>query len=200
MESARRTPSRWRRCLRVSVSGLMSIVLLIGGGTGWLVRRAHTQRNAVAAIQAAGGQVIYDFQYDHVVFNADGKPKAPRWLVDLVGVDHFAEVLAVRLRMPPKDAGAMLALVGRLTSIECLTVTDPKFGDAELLKLKTLTEVRHLNLKGTAVTDAGLKHINGMTKLKTVVLLRTLVTENGAGRLRGTFPVAMIEWDAPRAP
>ena len=40
----------WRRFLRLSVRGLIVLVLVIGAGLGWLVRSAHIQRDAVAAI------------------------------------------------------------------------------------------------------------------------------------------------------
>jgi hypothetical protein len=45
----------WRRFLRFSVRGLIVLVLVIGVGLGWIVRRAHIQRDAVSAITKAGG-------------------------------------------------------------------------------------------------------------------------------------------------
>jgi hypothetical protein len=50
----------WRRCLRFNVRGLIVVVLVIGVGLGWVVRQAHGQRDAVAAILRAGGVVEYD--------------------------------------------------------------------------------------------------------------------------------------------
>ena len=41
----------WRRFLRFSVRGLIVVVLVIGAGLGWIVRQAHIQRDAVAAIR-----------------------------------------------------------------------------------------------------------------------------------------------------
>ena len=38
----------WRRRLRISVRGLMALVLIVGGGLGWVIHRAHVQRDAVA--------------------------------------------------------------------------------------------------------------------------------------------------------
>jgi hypothetical protein len=35
----------------------MVLVLIVGGGLGWFVRRATVQRDAVEAITAAGGSV-----------------------------------------------------------------------------------------------------------------------------------------------
>jgi hypothetical protein len=53
----------WRRFLRFSVRGLIVLVLVIGAAIGWLVRSAHIQRDAVAAIRAAGGAVKYDWEW-----------------------------------------------------------------------------------------------------------------------------------------
>ena len=41
----------------------MIVVLLLGATLGYIVVRAHDQRDAVAAIQGAGGSVIYDWQW-----------------------------------------------------------------------------------------------------------------------------------------
>jgi hypothetical protein len=45
--------------VRISVRALIVAVLVIGAGLGWLVRRSHVQRDAVAAISRAGGLVEY---------------------------------------------------------------------------------------------------------------------------------------------
>jgi hypothetical protein len=47
----------WQRFLRFSVRGLIVVVLVIGVWLGWLVRSARIQREAVAAIRIAGGNV-----------------------------------------------------------------------------------------------------------------------------------------------
>jgi hypothetical protein len=36
----------------------MVLVLIVGGGLGWFIRRATVQRGAVKAITAAGGSVV----------------------------------------------------------------------------------------------------------------------------------------------
>ena len=50
----------WWRRVRISLRGLMVVVLVIGGGLGWVMQRARVQREAVAAIRRAGGSVLYD--------------------------------------------------------------------------------------------------------------------------------------------
>ena len=50
----------WWNHPRFSLRALMVLVLLIGAGLGWLVRSAHVQRDAVAAVRRAGGSVSID--------------------------------------------------------------------------------------------------------------------------------------------
>ncbi len=52
-----------RRFLRFSVRGLIVLVLVIGAWLGWMVRSARIQREAVAAIENAGGEVLYDREW-----------------------------------------------------------------------------------------------------------------------------------------
>ena len=66
----------WRRWLRLSVRGLMILVLILGGGLGWIVHRAKTQRVAVAAIEKAGGWVRYDWESGKFTF-------LPEWRADV---------------------------------------------------------------------------------------------------------------------
>jgi hypothetical protein len=72
--------------MRFSLRGLLVLVLLIGGGLGWL-RSVRDQRDAVAAIQKARGRVSYDWQWNDGGSTPNGEPLWPRWLVNRVGVD-----------------------------------------------------------------------------------------------------------------
>ena len=55
------SPKSWRHCIRFSVRALMVFVLTLGGMLGWIVYQAHVQRDAVLAVQRAGGRVWYDW-------------------------------------------------------------------------------------------------------------------------------------------
>ena len=45
-----RQSRRWRCVLRLSLRGLIILVLVIGACLGWIVRSARIQRNALSAI------------------------------------------------------------------------------------------------------------------------------------------------------
>ena len=79
----------WRRYLRFSMRGLIVLLVVIGVALGWLVRGARNQREAVAAIRKTGGLVSYDWESKNGKWVRNGRPWAPKWLVDALGVDYF---------------------------------------------------------------------------------------------------------------
>jgi hypothetical protein len=148
--------------VRVSVRGLIALVLVVGGWLGWIVRGARVQREAVAGIQKAGGSVRYDWQIveGHWI---RGKLWAPRWLVDLIGIDYFGHVTGVDFRRDATDE--KLALVTRLDRVERLHSAGDRVTDAGLVHLEGLTNISFLDLQNTRVSDAGLIHLKGLAKL-----------------------------------
>src|SRR5262245_58642988 len=88
-------PASWRRWLRLSVRALMVLVLITGGGLGWMLHRARVQRDAVAVLQRAGGQVTYDWEWANGMPVPYETPLWPRWLVDAIGIDCLSHVIRV---------------------------------------------------------------------------------------------------------
>src|SRR5580700_6645570 len=107
---------------------LMVLVLLIGCGLGWIVHRARVQRDAVAAIERAGGSVRYDWGLMSGVLESKGQPSSLKGWVDRVGVDYF----------------------GNVTWVTLLGGSDP-----ELAFVRDLNRLEQLNLTESSVTDAG---------------------------------------------
>ena len=155
----------WRRYLRFSVRGLIVLVLVIGAGLGWIVRNAHIQREAVAAIYSAGG-----FASPMTGSGATGKSVqkvnvGTRWLVDLIGSRLFQSRHDVRLlSQSTGSAGRRDENLGHLTRLQPWISRivpwrrrDDAFGGAD----RTI----RLHLFGTQVTDAGLVHLKGLTNL-----------------------------------
>ena len=63
IEPATPIPTRRpRKPLRITLGALMILVLVIGGGLGWIAHRARVQHDAVAAIRAIKGGVFYNGQ------------------------------------------------------------------------------------------------------------------------------------------
>jgi hypothetical protein len=60
-------PNPWWRYLHISLRGLIVLVLVFGGGLGWFVNRAKVQLDAVTAIERAGGNLKYEWEWKDVV-------------------------------------------------------------------------------------------------------------------------------------
>ncbi len=81
----------WRRTpVRMSLRMLMLLVLILGGGLGWLVNSARVQREAIRAIEQAGGKTFYGWQLRRIATpdfedlssnNPGAKPRWPQWFV-----------------------------------------------------------------------------------------------------------------------
>jgi internalin A len=183
----------WRRFLRFSLRGAIVLVLVIGAGLGWIVRSAHVQRDAVAAIRNARGSVIYDWQRKKTTLSLREKPKAPKWLVSLIGVDYFGHVIHVWLS--PIETDAVIVQVGRLTPLESLSLSGSSVSDAGLAHLKGLTNLSVLELSGTHVTDAGLAHLKGLSTLSELQLDGTQVTDAGLKNLKGLTKLTHVVLD-----
>jgi internalin A len=181
----------WRRFLRVSVRGLIVLVLVIGAGLGWFVRNARIQRNAVAAITRAGGFVLYNWEDRNWNNIPGGKPWTPRWIVDLIGVDYFGHVTYV-VQYTPTATDAEMAQVGGLTGLKELRLHRSKVTDAGLAHLSGLTEVSMLLLDGSKVTGAGLAHLKGMTNLSWLSLSSTSVGDTGLAHLKGLTNLTVL--------
>jgi len=140
---------------------------------------------AVGAIKNAGGRDHYEWERSKEKPAPGGKPWAPKWLVDLIGVDYFGHVTNVRISSESTETDAAMVQVGRLSRLKRLDLDAPSFGDAEMTNRKGLTNLSELTLQGTQVTDAGLAHLKGLTNLSCLDLDGTQVTNVGLAHLKG---------------
>lgn len=170
---------RWR--FQFSLRSLVLLVVAVGIPCSWLgvkMRESERQRQAVEAIQEAGGLVTYDFHYSigSGYFVGEQEPPAPTWLRELVGNDFLSEVHVVSLA-------------------DCEKV------DNVLERLRRLRKLWAVELTRTQVTDAGLEHLKGLTELDELDLARTPVTYGGIEELRKALPnychIRGVNWSPP---
>ena len=154
--SSRPGEHTWRRFMRISTRALIVLTLLIGACLGWIVRDARIQRDSVAAIKRAGGMVHYDWEWHNGVINNYGKPPAPGWLVDRLGVDYFGHVSAVFIwNLKSPDRG--LAQIANLTRLEALEIEGGlRLSDSGFAHLASLTRLEWLGIPRANLTDARL--------------------------------------------
>jgi Leucine-rich repeat (LRR) protein len=186
----------------VSLRGLIILVLVIGAGLGWMVRSAHIQRDAVAAIERAGRWVGYDWERGDTSDIPTGPTWAPRWLVNLIGVDYFGHVYVVGLFPSSMTAGAVapdagtdavMVTVAGLTRLQLLYLSQSSISDAGLKHLRGLTELRSLSLSGARISDTGLAHLKGVTELSQLDLGSTQVTDRGLAHLKGLTKLSGLD-------
>src|SRR5579864_8660260 len=173
----------WWSYLRLSVTGLMVLVLAVGGWLGWTIRGARIQRDAVAALRVAGGRVLYEWELVDGRWKPNGLPRWPGWVVERVGVDVLGSVVHVFLG--PGCTDAELACAARLDRLETLIINGAGVTDAGLAQLEKLPRLRYLDLNRTPIADAALIHIEGRTGLEILWLEGTPVTDAGLVHLKG---------------
>ncbi len=185
METPRKRP--WWRYMRLSVRGLILVILAVGGCLGWWLERARVQRKAVAAIRAAGGWITYEWD----VPGALSAPGWRQWVAEHVDVDLTSNI--VRASLSPSCGDSELALVAQFDRLESLDVRGANVTDAGMASLRRLTRLRSLYLADGPITDAALVHLEALTGLEILSLNRTPVTDAGLVHLKGLARLRMLE-------
>jgi len=192
---------------RISVRSLIILVLLLGGGFGWTVntvRRGRMQRQAVAAINTAGGVVFYDCEAIPNPVPVIARPsyrkyrarnpdvsslRRPHWS----GIDYFSNV--VEIMLPDYLSDNELALIGRFPRLEKVWCPGTAIGltDAALAHLNGLSRLKELDLSRTRITDSGLFQLKGLKGLEQLNLSRTRITDAGLAHLSGLWSLRALD-------
>jgi hypothetical protein len=168
-----------RRWAQFSLATMFVVVTVLCVWLSVVVNRAHRQRDAVAAIEALGGHIIYTKPGEEAS-ETFPKPFLRRWLSRY----YFDDVRAVLLAgTQVTDAG--LAHLHSLTGLQALSLMGTQATDSGLAHLQGLTGLRQLWLRDTQVTDAGLIHLHGLTALHVLDLGGTQITDTGLTHLQG---------------
>jgi hypothetical protein len=152
----------------------MVLVLVVGGGLGWAIHRAQVQREAVARIKGAGGEVAYSWQRSNgMSIIPMPKPPWPDWVRRRLGPDLLDTVTYVSLQGEQCDDEALRAAC-RLPWLEELTVLNTSVTDASAEDLQRLTNLRSLDLRLNRITPRPLRHIGDMSELRELTLAMKL--------------------------
>ena len=196
----------WRRYLRPTVCAFMVLVLLVGAWLGWMVRTARIQRDAVAAIERAGGGVLYSWEWKIGRLIPFGKPKWPRWLVQRLGADYFGHVVIVSLAdmrnswdlefcLLQREAGGGVSVIGLGNNLGYVPldpvqrrVEDPGedlvVREEAMKHLGALTSLEELELQSARVDDTALAHLKDLTNLRWLNLTETSAGDATLAHLR----------------
>ncbi len=158
----------------------------------WQLHRAKQQKEAVAAIQAAGGWVHYDYQRPDSLngtIDPQARPWEPPWLLELVGIDFFHDVVEVNMAYNDDglhrldNAGPAVNIAPQLTHfprLKWLLISGPYIDDdgmAAVGRLKRLESFYQWN--GEHITDKGAAHLQNMPRLKYIHLGMSQVGDRG---------------------
>ncbi len=183
-----------RRSWRLSVRGLMVLVLVVGGVLGWKARRASVQRRAVETIKAAGGMVAYDYQtLPNDQYQLGASPPTPRWIRERLGDELFQEVVAVRVgdyrRERLKAEAESLAALPGFDRLCRLTLFGFPLRDPELTRLTTLSSLEALELFSLGWNQpdqfTALPPLQAMTRLTSLRISPSPTDDAGLRFLRG---------------
>jgi hypothetical protein len=179
--------------LRLSVRGLLLLIVVIAIGLAWVahvIRAGNDVRRRVHAIDAAGGWVVYDSDWQVDPTPLQFRPKWPKWLVDDIGREYLSNVVFVNLHGRGNDS--LMADIGRLTRLKQLHRVGPAVTDAGIAHLQSLRELELLSIQSPRITDAGIEQLTRLTSLKWLGLANTKVTDAGIKKLKQALPNLQI--------
>jgi hypothetical protein len=187
------TPKHRLRWYQYSLRSLFVLMIVVAIAGSWFAvkkQQKERERAAVKAIKAAGGVVLYDYEWDFAWgFIPNEEPPGPAWLRAWLGDDFFAHVVFVGLPGEAVTDAGLEHLKG-LTQLKRLYLEDTRVTDAGLKHLRGLTQLEVLELRSAKVTDAGLEHLKRLTELKDLSLDNTRVTDAGLEHLKGMTQLA----------
>jgi len=166
----------------MSLRALMLVIVAVAGWLGWICHRARVHREAVAAIERAGGVVAFDWQLDSATAQFKPGSPSPGVLRRQLGPGFFESVIEV-IVLDVDDS--LMYHIGRLRDLQTLTIIGRNVTDAGLAPITGLADLRSLDLVNTGITDAGLATIAGLINLRQLSLMNTPITDAGLARLAG---------------
>jgi Leucine Rich repeat len=181
-----------RQWLRLSVRGLLVLVLVNGIWLGCIVRQARVQREAVAAIDNAGrGAFARAFaRYESDPRAGSSRNKLSGWkqrIGEYIGIDYVDHVALVELKSNGSQADWRQAVnrLGDLDQVRVLNLMGRYVNDDVLAQLEGMNCLELLMLQGTGNSDAGLAHVRNLTNLKTVYISATGTSDACLAHLKG---------------
>ena len=180
-------PRIWRCFLpRLSVRVLMMIILTLALGMGLLIGRARTQRQAIAAIEAAGGKVQYG-----------KKSVAPGWLLKAFGDDFFYNIVWVDCRGVKQVDAPLMDQINRLDRVETLNFSGATtLTDAMLLRVANLKRLIQIDLSRTSVKGPGVAVVANMPDLKMLSLNAVALSDADLGHVGKLKELTFLQLDS----
>lgn len=173
-------PVARRSWLQISLRAVLIAVSTLCVALAFFYNRLHRQARAVRTIEATGGVVAFDYQFDG---KRDVPSYGPAWLRPLVGDECFRMPLHVELRGEKVTDETLAEVLPGMRSINVLRISSSKVTDRGLVPLAGLSQVTSLTLDCPQLTDAGLEHVAAITQLGFLQLQTPEITDAGLAKL-----------------
>jgi hypothetical protein len=185
-----------RKRLTISLRFFLLLVIVIGVALGWMAYKVRRQKRAVAAIQAYGGFVRYDWEVaspNAPGFNgkvpATAHPPGPAWLRRLLGDELFQEVVQVslvydessgkRMNTPRRDDEVMPYLRD-FPQLRVLLIQGEQASDRGFASLKDLGDLEEIYAwEASKLTDNGVANLKDLKKLRTLHIGHSRLSDVG---------------------
>jgi len=174
-----------RRWLKLGLVAVMAVIVLASLILGWQINRARATRRAIRAGEAAGGKVLFN-DFDPSRSRTNRLSWVPRWMVVLLGVEYFHDVVNVYVSNQDTwddEASRHLLAFSRLERFSNYEIRPygrkPGITDATLSVLASLPSLRDLVLVGNGITDKGVRLLGSCRSLKSLTIWSD--TLGGAG-------------------
>ncbi|MBC7857146.1 MAG: hypothetical protein IAF94_27260, partial [Pirellulaceae bacterium] len=182
-----------RRAVKFVALGLIVVSLL---GALWFARQAHAahrQRQLWLAIYNAGGDARYEF----TPLGWHISQRIPRWLVRVLGRDHFGLLVSADLR-DSHVADDWLEDVPEQPQLRQLNLNRTELSDKGIQQLTKFPGLRGLGLSETKATDEGLANVAVFRNLERILLVGTQIGDEGVRRLTALEHLRVLDLERTR--
>lgn len=174
MDSKKISP---RRFLRFGLRTFLVAVTVICIWVGTVKNQADKQTEVVAMVGQINGYCRYDFQFDdHGKFDPNGESSVPQYLLDLLGVDFFHDVVEVNFYQA-KSTNYLFAMDSgsfRMVDREW-RIFDPARQEiaARIIdEIQTLESLRIIGLRAMDDMDSVFEELSKLNQLERITVLK----------------------------
>lgn len=199
-----------RRWLQYGLRSLCILVTIAAVACGWTKKRLRDRRDAVIAVERAGGTIGYavagpawlrkivdderSFWNPTQVFIGSKYQINDESLAALDGALHDFDDLEMLDIRSTRITDASAVVIGECTGIIRLQLSDTNVGDTTVRAIRNCWRLRSLHLDNTKVTDDCIDDLCQLSTLTKLSLTNTAITQSGIEALRKRLPNCNVRY------
>jgi hypothetical protein len=166
---------------RFALRTLLILAPAVGIWLGLIMAAARQQQNAVKAIQAAGGNIDYDFQKVTIGgvtgIDVNAPMPGPAWIRKLLGDDYFITAIDVMLDGDQVTDDLIQMQVASLSHLEDLRVNSQNFSGHGFQAVAGLKTLKWLWVVSPQITVDDVRQLAHLRNLKSLHIYHNLRSE-----------------------